>query len=105
MIEVQQPQIFLRLAIQFDVSAPDQIIEEIEVGEHGGEKLPVVIAVVVVHRPAVDTDHPLLRRVKAGDDLRQARFAAAISTDEENKFPGAEREVDRTEREMIVLLL
>ncbi len=76
-----------------------QVLEEVEVREHGGEKLPVVVARLGGDGHAVDQHLALLRGIQAQQQLDEGGLARAVVAHDEDHFAAAQLQVHGAERE------
>ncbi len=103
--EVELLEILLRLRIAVLALDAHEPVEQMEIREHGGEVLTVIVAILVGDDLAVNADLSALRRVESGEDLGQGGLAAAVAADEVNEFPGVEVEIDRADHKRLFLVL
>ena len=77
----------------------EQAVEEVEVREDRREVLAVPFARRLGDEATVQPDLAGLRRVQAGEDLREGGLAAAVSAGHEHDLARPEREIEGTELE------
>ncbi|CAM2155124.1 hypothetical protein PT2222_320052 [Paraburkholderia tropica] len=104
-IELQMHEQILRGLIEPVEAHAEQTVEQEEVAEHHRKQLPVAVAIRFAHGRAVHQDTPALGRVQPHDHLRERGLAAAVAADQIDQFAGLEAQIDRPEREDIILLL
>src|SRR5205823_3421139 len=78
--------------------------EHVEIGEDSGEKLAVIVAVLIGDELAVEADLAGFGRIKPEDELGEGGLAAAIAADEKDEFAGPESEAERAKDEWPVVL-
>src|SRR5262249_35955674 len=98
-VHLETGQLALGTGVQSVGVEPEERVEQVAVGEDDREELAVVFAVGRINLLAVEPDRALLGFVRSGDQLDGGRLAAAVAADQEDDLLGAERQVDRAERE------
>ena len=88
-IELQTGQIVSHLPESGFVDT-DQVLEQVEIGEDRREHLAVAFTILGRDRLAVEEEAAGVGDVKAGQDLGQRRFAAAVAAGDEDRLAGAE---------------
>ena len=87
----------LRHQVRAAVDAAGQhVVEQVEIGEHRGEQLPVIVAPLVGDDAPVHQDLPLPRPIQAQQYLDQRGLAGAVVADNEDQLATLQAQIDRT---------
>ena len=94
-LAANDPEAVGRLVVEQQILGHAHRLNEIDVLMHGDDALlQGLLGAGEPHRPAVELDRSPIRRVHAGDDLGERRFAGAVLTDEAANATRRDREID-----------
>ena len=82
---------------------PEQVREEMTVGEDDREELAIRLAIRIGQRAAIEPDAARRGHVKSRDELGQRRLARPIAAGHDHDLSRPERQVDGTEREARII--
>ena len=83
---------------------PEEVREEMAVGEDDREELTIGLAILVARARDRRAARRPIGPVEARDQLDQRRLAAAVSPGQDDELAGPERQVDGAEREACVIV-